>query len=196
MDIQMPVMDGYNATCRIRDELHVFTPIIAMTAHALDGERENCIHKGMNDYISKPFKEEELLVKLHYWLSKAGKPQGTSVGSIIDFTFLKQQTRNNKAFIEEMISFFKEHNPAEVALLTKAVQDADYQGIHASAHRLRNTTGFFGLNNIIGPQILRMEQLARAGEGIGEIRTLLEPVAKVFEQAVKELSDPQMTIFE
>lgn len=57
MDIQMPKMDGYTATGVIRNELHLNVPIIAMTAHAMMGEKEKCLLLGMNDYISKPLKE-------------------------------------------------------------------------------------------------------------------------------------------
>jgi signal transduction histidine kinase/CheY-like chemotaxis protein len=57
MDIQMPEMDGYTTTSVIRNELHSQIPIIAMTAHAMMGEKEKCIQLGMNDYISKPLKE-------------------------------------------------------------------------------------------------------------------------------------------
>jgi CheY-like chemotaxis protein len=57
MDIQMPEMDGYTATDMIRNELKLQIPIIAMTAHAMMGEKEKCLQLGMNDYISKPLKE-------------------------------------------------------------------------------------------------------------------------------------------
>jgi signal transduction histidine kinase/CheY-like chemotaxis protein len=57
MDIQMPEMDGYTATSVIRNELHLQIPIIAMTAHAMMGEKEKCLQLGMNDYVSKPLKE-------------------------------------------------------------------------------------------------------------------------------------------
>ena len=57
MDIQMPEMDGYTATSVIRNELNLHIPIIAMTAHAMMGEKEKCLQLGMNDYISKPLKE-------------------------------------------------------------------------------------------------------------------------------------------
>ena len=60
MDIQMPEMDGYTATRVIRNEMKLDVPIIAMTAHAMVGEKEKCIQLGMNDYVSKPIKETVL----------------------------------------------------------------------------------------------------------------------------------------
>jgi CheY-like chemotaxis protein len=60
MDIQMPEMDGYTAAREIRSNLKLDTPIIAMTAHALAGEMEKCLSYGMNEYISKPIREEQL----------------------------------------------------------------------------------------------------------------------------------------
>lgn len=64
MDIQIPELDGYAATRYIREELKLKTPIMAMTAHVLAGERERCFQEGMNDYLSKPFKMDELHEKL------------------------------------------------------------------------------------------------------------------------------------
>lgn len=61
MDIQMPIMDGYQATAKIRADVSLTIPIVAMTANALTGERERCIGAGMNNYITKPFKTQDLL---------------------------------------------------------------------------------------------------------------------------------------
>jgi CheY-like chemotaxis protein len=60
MDIQMPEVDGYAATQIIRNDLKLDVPIVAMTAHAMAGEKEKCLSFGMNEYISKPIKEAEL----------------------------------------------------------------------------------------------------------------------------------------
>ncbi|HEX8327772.1 MAG TPA: PAS domain S-box protein [Hymenobacter sp.] len=65
MDVQMPVMNGYEATAVLRQELGLVVPIIALTANAISGERSKCLAAGMNDYLTKPFKED-LLVKMVY----------------------------------------------------------------------------------------------------------------------------------
>ncbi len=67
MDLQMPEMDGYQATEIIRNKLKNRTPIIAMTAHSLVGEKDKCLAIGMNDYIPKPFKQDEVFNKIIYY---------------------------------------------------------------------------------------------------------------------------------
>lgn len=69
MDCQMPIMNGFEATLKIREMEKQHTPIIAITAHALDGDRELCIESGMDDYMSKPFSKSELDKMMRKWLS-------------------------------------------------------------------------------------------------------------------------------
>ncbi len=68
MDVQMPVLDGFEATRYLRQELGLATPIIALTASAITGEKQKCLAAGMNDYLTKPFFEDELLRLVHDWL--------------------------------------------------------------------------------------------------------------------------------
>ena len=70
MDVEMPEMDGLEATRIIREELKINTPIIAITANAVKEELESYIEKGMNDYITKPFEEKTLLSKIEQWAFK------------------------------------------------------------------------------------------------------------------------------
>jgi len=73
MDCQMPVMDGFQATMRLRKREvgnSRRTPVIAMTAHVMAGDREACMRAGMDDYIAKPFKIEELKRVMERWLSE------------------------------------------------------------------------------------------------------------------------------
>ena len=70
MDIQMPEMNGYDTTIYIREQMKLTIPVIAMTAHALPGEKEKCISFGMTDYISKPINDTELSKMIHTYLNK------------------------------------------------------------------------------------------------------------------------------
>ena len=70
MDLQMPILDGFDATTRIRQELKLNVPILALTANALSGERDRCLELGMNGYISKPFQPERLYQEIREYLPK------------------------------------------------------------------------------------------------------------------------------
>jgi CheY-like chemotaxis protein len=78
MDVQMPVMDGYEATAQLRQKLNPkeHIPIIAMTAHAMKGDREKCLLAGMDDYISKPIKPDDLYAMLEKWIKKIQDEKG------------------------------------------------------------------------------------------------------------------------
>lgn len=189
MDIQMPVLDGYRTTQMIRDELHIGTPIIAMTAHALSGEREKCLKAGMNDYLAKPFREPDLLDKIAYWASLAEQQKDPAHPSFkrIDLSFLLEQTRNNKTFIREMIRIFLKQYPKDKAKLINAISKQDYKQVYKTVHALRNTVGLFGLSAIIGNPLLEMEKLALAHENMEGIQQIHDRTIPLFEEAVKEL---------
>lgn len=192
MDIQMPVMDGYKTAKAIREELKITTPIIATTAHALSGEKEKCIQAGMDDYLSKPFKESDLLNKIAMWAQRKVQVSAetdeaitTAVG--IDLSFLLAQTRNDTGFVVEMINIFKVQNPKDITALKNAMDKTDYKAIYRTAHAVRNGIIFFGLNRVIGDNLVKIEQLAQDNEPISDMVPHLEKVIEVCNVAILKL---------
>jgi len=190
MDLQMPVMDGYQATCAIRDELKLATPIIAMTAHALAGEKEKCFQLGVNDYLPKPFTERELLQKLAQWTN--GQHEARTK-RLVDLSFLVKQTRNNSALIEEMVTHFRRQFAQEIEQLKIAVGKGDYHTIYKTAHHVRNAIGLFGLTPLIGEDLLVIEKCAHEQSNMDDIKKSFAKIEAVTNQVIEELNESDIT---
>jgi signal transduction histidine kinase/FixJ family two-component response regulator len=189
MDIQMPGMDGYQTSQIIRNQLNLTVPIVAMTAHALAGEKDKCIQAGMNDYLAKPFNEDELLDTVGKWCSSEKNITDTDGSGLVDLSFLMTQTKGNHSLITEMITLFREQTPQHLATIRAAIDKRDYPLIYKTVHTLRNSTGFFGLEPHIEPDLVAMEKIARTNMGAGDILTYFQKIKPVLEAAVTELGD-------
>lgn len=159
MDLQMPEMDGYQAVIAIRNELNMSIPIIAMTAHSLVGEKEKCLEIGMNDYIGKPFSQEELYYKICTNLPDIKRNESASPAQnkkmitdtdshTLDFELLKEFSGGNKTFEKELIELFISHVPADINTLENAFKDANAVLIKSVAHKLRSSMSVVGLKNM------------------------------------------------
>ncbi len=151
MDIQMPVMDGYVATTLLRQQLGLATPIVALTANAINGEREKCLAAGMSDYLTKPFKEEELLRKVSKWLLRAaeGEPEAAGAGAaaepeaavgvppLYQTDELLLVGQGDLDFVKFMLETFVESCQEAIVGFAHAVREADVKLLRATAHTLR-----------------------------------------------------------
>ncbi|HJW15999.1 MAG TPA: ATP-binding protein [Flavisolibacter sp.] len=162
MDIQMPEMDGYTATEKIRRELQNDIPIIAMTAHAMTGEKEKCMDLGMNDYVSKPIKETVL-----YNIIARHAQHVTDIvndhGVQINLEYLHQLSGNDPDFERQILEQFQMQMPEELNLLKHAIQVKDLDKIRRMAHTMKSTVGYVGLSEELTPvlsEIENVEQLA------------------------------------
>ncbi|MCZ8284147.1 MAG: ATP-binding protein, partial [Bacteroidia bacterium] len=191
MDIQMPVLDGYHTTQHIRQELKLEIPVIAMTAHSIEGELQKCIRFGMNDYISKPFKEEELYQVLRKYLPEdlpaPVENQKRVPAEKLDLSDLYEMAKGNKTFMREMSEMFVAQNPGDMAELEKAVADDDYERISDVAHRMKTSVGFMGLKALMQP-LNEIEQLGKEKKNPDAIRERLMPVKTTCARAVGELN--------
>ncbi|MFC1798545.1 response regulator [Thermodesulfobacteriota bacterium] len=154
MDVQMPEMDGFEATSTIREweykhEKH--TPIIAMTAHAMKGDRERCLDAGMDEYISKPIASDALFELINKLSSEetvtlqneqTAKPSETTSNSF-DRQALLKAFDSDWEFLTETIEMFISDYPAMMENIQNAVAAKDATGLRQTAHALKGMVGNF-----------------------------------------------------
>jgi len=157
MDIQMPEMDGYETSRKIRKELQLNIPILAMTAHAMSGEREKCLEQGMNDYLPKPVREQELAALLDQYLSPipavitsnpADQRNGSDSGyKTIDLRYMKEVSRGNLEYETLVTEEFLELCPQQLHKLIDSFQAGNHTLMSTTAHELKTTTSVMGLTD-------------------------------------------------
>jgi two-component system, sensor histidine kinase and response regulator len=145
MDVQMPEMDGLEATRAIRaqeegTDRHVL--IVAMTAHAMKGDRERCLDSGMDDYVSKPVQKSELLRVLAN--AKAAKKAAGRPEQVFDVVVALDRVDGDREFLEEIIRLFLVDVPGRIAEVERALADRDAKRLAGAAHTLKGSTGCLG----------------------------------------------------
>ncbi|HEU4496209.1 MAG TPA: ATP-binding protein [Flavobacterium sp.] len=148
MDLQMPVKDGYQTTEYIRKELNSSIPIIAMTAHSLVGEQEKCFQIGMDAYITKPFRQAELLEAIKSVLDKS-KQKPPVKQKEVDFSYLHEMSAGDKGFMAEMAHIFVSKTPAEAKSLSEAVRNSDYGTAGKIAHSMKSSLSMFKMEDLM-----------------------------------------------
>ena len=155
MDIQMPEMDGYEAVREIRETLQLTVPIVAMTAHAMDGEKEKCLNLGMNDHISKPVREHELdRVLSNYSLNTNAGAQGSVLKhkngfKVINLNYMKEISNGDTAYEKLVTEQFLHLMPRELEALSSAAAKYDPAEIRRIAHGMKTTISIMGLNRVL-----------------------------------------------
>jgi PAS domain S-box-containing protein len=173
MDVQMPEMDGFQATAAIRAlPAGGDLPIVALTAHALSGERERCLARGMTGYLAKPFKPHELYGAVEGRdgggaVAAAPGGAGPTVATADDAVDVEGFRRSMReagaeAAVDTILRTFAEHADARFAAIVKAVAATDVPGTGAAAHAFRSAAATIGAHRL-ATQLADLEAEARAG---------------------------------
>ncbi|HET7818380.1 MAG TPA: PAS domain S-box protein [Bacteroidia bacterium] len=188
MDIEMPEMNGYETASFIRNDLKSTIPIIAMTAHAMAGEREKCLNLGMNDYISKPINSDRLFEKMLVALSSKINEGDNDArkGKMISMDFLLTSMRGKTNLVVEVIDMFLKHLPHDLAMLDEAIINADYLTVKDISHKMRSSVSMMGIVEM--DELLKnIETLGASENGIEKIKYLNLLLQLHSDQVVKEL---------
>ena len=169
MDVQMPEMDGFEATAAIRKgeaSTGTHIPIIAMTAHAMKGDRERCLQAGMDAYISKPVQAEELLKLAEALAAGAMSPLNVSPESartVLDRNLALAHVDGDESLLADLARLFLEESPRMLAAVQEAIAGNAPERLERAAHSLKGSVATFAAQGAFDAA-LKLERLGRAGE--------------------------------
>ncbi|MEO6305536.1 MAG: PAS domain S-box protein [Bacteroidia bacterium] len=154
MDLQMPIMDGFEATQFIRNDLKILTPIIALTANAFKSELEKCFSIGMNDCVTKPFEEDELLNAIYKFVKvtheevlfeKEIVKEEVPQTQLYDLQKLSNLVRNDKEQLHKMVQIFIDQADPSIEEILQAYKKKDLTSVYQVAHRIKPSIDGMGI---------------------------------------------------
>ena len=196
MDLQMPEMNGFEATDYIRNILHSNVPIIALTADVTTVDLAKCRAVGMNDYIAKPVDEKLLYSKIVGLVKKPTsilniKSEEPKISVInkkrIDLEYLNTRTKSNPQLMMEMISLYLEQTPALITAMNQSMEDQDWNSLHAAVHKMIPSFSIMGMGTELENMAKKVQEFATNQEQLGEIQKMVTELGSVCEQACREL---------
>ncbi len=202
MDLQMPEMNGFEATDYIRNKLRLDVPIIALTADVTTVDLAKCRAVGMNDYIAKPVDERLLYSKIVGAVKKSTSIDGFRVEEseevakikCTDLDYLNRRTKSNPALMIEMISLYLDQTPTLVTTMKRSLKEKDWKSLYSAVHKLIPSFSIMGISPNFENMAKKVQEYASTQQQTDGILDLVLQLEIVCNQACEELKEDLITI--
>ncbi len=202
MDCQMPLMDGYQATAAVRAREAGGArrlPIVALTANALEGDRQHCLAAGMDDYLAKPYTQRQLEEVLRRWLQPGTRPEARHAHAPVAVAAALPAAINRKALEQlreldpaggmglarQILQIYLESSAAPLGQIEHAIAASDADAVRRAAHSLKSSSANVGADTLSG---LFRQLEARGREArLDEARELYAAARREYERAADEI---------
>jgi len=200
MDVQMPEMDGFEATRIIRERERIsqeHTPVIAMTASAMKGDRERCLDAGMDDYISKPIDPDQLYKSIDHYAGKNGNkpsagdqprpsPNEDAMNDVVDWQVAEDRIPGGQSAVFNIARLLVGECPRILQDIRAAITGEDAKRLQRGAHTLKGSADVFGARRVVTTALQleergRNNELDRAAETFAHLEKEFESLVKVIE---------------
>lgn len=182
MDLQMPGMDGKEAARKIRGELKLDVPIIALSAFAEASEKQNSLAAGMDAYLTKPIRDEELLETLEFYTPQ---PEHTHA---IDLEYLRKVASGNSEFIESVVMRVADTLPKEISKLRDALMAGEQQAVNETAHDMKTTFAVLGVYEVLEEPLNYLESWKPSPKNIGLAGEMFHRIETIGEELTQQLT--------
>lgn len=197
MDLQMPEMNGFEATEFIRNKMGLTLPIIALTADVTTVDLQKCKSVGMNDYIAKPIDERLLYSKIVGFLKKPGSSREklqederrSGKEKCINLEYLHRRTKSDRRLMIEMISLYLAQTSPMIISMKESVETKNWRTLHSTVHKLIPSFSIMGISREYENMAKKIQEYAGSTQHTEQIPDLVLQVINVLEQANGELEE-------
>ena len=197
MDLQMPVMNGFEATEYIRNKMNSSIPIIALTADVTTVDLAKCKAVGMNDYIAKPVDERVLYSKIVGLVKKPAivKLNGHEGNAIVEnkksmcinLEYLAHRTKSNPKLMMEMISLYLEQTPPLISAMNQSIKDNDWNLLYSAVHKMIPSFSIMGISKDFENMAKKIQEITSTQHETNGMQDMVLKLGNVCTQACEEL---------
>ena len=195
MDLQMPIMTGFEATDYIRNTMKSSIPIIALTADVTATDIEKCKAVGMNDYVAKPIDEQKLYGKMVSLLKnqrqvlwdKKIENKKSEQRKQVDMTYLHKITKSDPKLMADMIQVYLQQTPPIINTMRECLIDKDWKRLQAAVHKMIPSFAIMGLGDEVANKAKKIQEQAHLLETSNDIHILVEELAHLCTEACNQL---------